>query len=122
MKILRYFHPLAPCYLAAGAKHHKYDPDRFLDWYLKTDNLSQYFTSWKALQRPGKLLALWGFYFWLFFAIAGAVVVTLNPLIGLAAVALSPFATSGSMYALMYIIRLLKTSPKKASKNTHKTG
>ena len=111
--------PSLPLKQAVIAKEVGYDPEKFTTKSL-VGLLGARNYSWKQQTRYGKFLALTGYYIWIFYIGAALWIITLSPLAGVIAIAMSPLLVLAVMYMFVSLIWNLKYRriAKKAMKQT----
>jgi len=104
-RLLGYYNPKMPVYVARKTQQLGYNPDKFIDWFVKFPDLRA-----GQLKKPEKLgktaliLSIYGIYFWVFYILSALLIALVSPIVGIAAVLISPFVTVGVMYGYTYIL------------------
>lgn len=99
--------PTLPLKQAVIAKEVGYDPEKYttksLVGLLGVGNYS-----WKQQTRYGKFLAFTGYYMWVFYLAAALWIISISPLAGIIAIAMSPLLVLAFMYMFVSLIWTLK--------------
>lgn len=94
-----------------------YNPDKFLDWYLKSPQTNSSL-SFKAFSPLAKFLVIFCYYFWILYVASAFLILALNPLIGSGAVLISPFVAVGVLYGFGYVLWHMHYKAKAQAKKT----
>lgn len=113
-RFFSYYAPYMPIVLAAKFDELAYNPDDIMTWYARLPNLSEIERKpFGSLPSKARLMAMWGYYFWIFYTLAGLAVLSFSPLAGIVAVAIGPFVAGGAMFALPYALWHTISEPKR---------
>lgn len=107
-RFFNHFHPKMPFFLVSKLKKLSYDPEKFINWYIKFPDISKTYDGVK-----GKKLLIYcvsAYYVWVFYLLSCAVVASFNIVVGVIGVIISPFIVGSYIYAMAYLTDKLKKS------------
>jgi hypothetical protein len=108
-KLLDSYNLKLPIFLARKAQETGYDPDKYMEWYLKTSSLTQEPNiKAEALTRTSKIIIAFCYYFCVIYLAACFTVMLISPIAGLFAILISPFLVTGIAYSAIYTFWTLR--------------
>lgn len=98
-----------PLFLVAKLVNLKYDPEKFITWYIKFPDISAKYPG-LAKFKSKKANFYWfsAYYVWVFYIFACVVIGTFSLVVGLIGIVMSPFITAGYIYAMAYLEQEIK--------------
>lgn len=117
-KYINHFRIDMPLILVKALQLYKYNPQKFMDWYLSWPDLSkQPKISSIELSRKSTWLAIFLYYFWIAYGICALIIISLSPLTAFIGLAISPFLVAGAAYVIVYVFDYLSNNPKKSKQS-----
>ena len=98
-----HFHPKMPLFLVFKLKEVKYGSEKFVNWYIKFPDIQKPYKGSKHLKnRKDLIYIITSYYIWVFYIISSIVIASVNPIIGVISILISPFIVAGYIYAFAY--------------------
>lgn len=117
-RLLSYFSPKMPVYVAFMLRDSHYNPDEFLDVYIKFRLLSTFEKGSEAKKsKKLNLYILSAYYIWAVYIISGLIVLQFSVLGGMIAFLASPLIVAGGLYTAAYVFLHLADTSDKLSKH-----
>lgn len=119
-----YFDLKMPLYLVRKLEQLEYDHDKFLSWYIKfpgsIKGLRSLDKTTKNLREKHRgfssFLVVSGYYVWIVYLFACVMIFSLNPVIAIGGIMISPFLPAGTIYSQTYAYNWIKNAKKKITR------